>query len=162
MFYRRGTDKGTWAYHSARTSRGIESGGCRDHSARSWRRADTPSFRTLLGVMKSVTLSDLSIATAMAWPAHPVSLIVHGVGSLRIDLAGIPGCPGLLQPTPVAERVDDSEYHGWSEKDCELFVQPPVSIMNDLVAVRLHLDYCDECNGALRVYRRTCDPAPLI
>ena len=52
---------------------------------------------------------------------------------------------------PVAERVDNPEYHGWSEKEGELFVQPPVSILNDMVAVRLHLDDCDERNGALRV-----------
>jgi ectoine hydroxylase-related dioxygenase (phytanoyl-CoA dioxygenase family) len=52
---------------------------------------------------------------------------------------------------PVAQRVDDPEYHGWSEKEGELFVQPPVSILNDVVAVRLHLDDCDERNGALRV-----------
>ena len=52
---------------------------------------------------------------------------------------------------PVAERVDNLDYHGWSEKEGELFVQPPVSILNDVVAVRLHLDDCNECNGALRV-----------
>jgi Phytanoyl-CoA dioxygenase (PhyH) len=52
---------------------------------------------------------------------------------------------------PVAERVDNPDYHGWSEKEGELFVQPPVSILNDMVAVRLHLDDCDERNGALRV-----------
>ncbi len=52
---------------------------------------------------------------------------------------------------PVAERVDDPEYHGWSEKEGELFVQPPVSILNEVVAVRLHLDDSDEFSGALRV-----------
>jgi hypothetical protein len=52
---------------------------------------------------------------------------------------------------PVAERVDDPEYHGWSEKEGELFVQPPIAVLNGLVAVRLHLDDCDESNGALRV-----------
>jgi Phytanoyl-CoA dioxygenase (PhyH) len=52
---------------------------------------------------------------------------------------------------PVAERVDNPEYRGWSEKEGELFVQPPVSILNDVVAVRLHIDECDEHNGALRV-----------
>jgi ectoine hydroxylase-related dioxygenase (phytanoyl-CoA dioxygenase family) len=52
---------------------------------------------------------------------------------------------------PVTERIDTPKYHGWSEKEGELFVQPPVSILNDMVAVRLHLDDCDERNGALRV-----------
>jgi ectoine hydroxylase-related dioxygenase (phytanoyl-CoA dioxygenase family) len=52
---------------------------------------------------------------------------------------------------PVAERVDHPEYHGWPEKEGKLFVQPPVSILNDVLAVRLHLDDCDERNGALRI-----------
>lgn len=52
---------------------------------------------------------------------------------------------------PVAERVENPECHGWSEKEGELFVQPPNSILADVVAVRLHLDNCDEQNGALRV-----------
>jgi len=52
---------------------------------------------------------------------------------------------------PVADRVDDPEYHGWSEKEGDLFVQPPVSVLDEMVAVRLHLDNCDESNGALRV-----------
>jgi ectoine hydroxylase-related dioxygenase (phytanoyl-CoA dioxygenase family) len=52
---------------------------------------------------------------------------------------------------PVAERVDNPECCGWSEKEGELFVQPPVSILTDVVAVRVHLDDCDERNGALRV-----------
>ena len=52
---------------------------------------------------------------------------------------------------PVAERIESPEYHGWSEKEGELFVQPPASVLDDVVAVRLHLDDCDERNGALRV-----------
>ena len=52
---------------------------------------------------------------------------------------------------PVAERVDNPECRGWSEKEGELFVQPPVSILTDVIAVRVHLDDSDERNGALRV-----------
>lgn len=52
---------------------------------------------------------------------------------------------------PVAERVDSSECSGWSEKEGEIFVQPPVSVLQGILAVRVHLDDCDELNGALRV-----------
>jgi len=52
---------------------------------------------------------------------------------------------------PVAERVDRPECHGWSQKEGELFVQPPTSVLDEMVAVRLHLEDCDERNGALRV-----------
>ena len=40
---------------------------------------------------------------------------------------------------------------GWSEKEGELFVQPPVSVLDTVLALRLHLDKCNEQNGALRV-----------
>jgi len=52
---------------------------------------------------------------------------------------------------PVAERVNRPGYQGWSEKEGELFVQPPVSVLDDVLAVRLHLDDCNEQNGALSV-----------
>jgi ectoine hydroxylase-related dioxygenase (phytanoyl-CoA dioxygenase family) len=52
---------------------------------------------------------------------------------------------------PVAERIDSALCTGWSAKEGDLFVQPPISVLEDLVAVRVHLDACDERNGALRV-----------
>ncbi len=52
---------------------------------------------------------------------------------------------------PVAERVDSPGCQGWSEKEGELFVQPPVSVLDTVLALRLHLDDCNERNGALRV-----------
>lgn len=52
---------------------------------------------------------------------------------------------------PVAERVDSSACSGWSDKEGDVFVQPPVRFLDDVLAVRLHLDDCDESNGALRV-----------
>jgi len=56
---------------------------------------------------------------------------------------------------PVAERVDSEQCSGWSEKEGELFVQPPVCVLEQLLAIRLHLDDCDEQNGALRVVPRS-------
>ncbi len=52
---------------------------------------------------------------------------------------------------PVAERVDSVLYSGWSEKEGQLFVQLPVSFLERVLAIRVHLDDCDEQNGALRV-----------
>ena len=52
---------------------------------------------------------------------------------------------------PIAERVESPECVGWSQKEGDLFVQPPVEVLRHLVAVRLHLDDCDHENGALRV-----------
>jgi ectoine hydroxylase-related dioxygenase (phytanoyl-CoA dioxygenase family) len=52
---------------------------------------------------------------------------------------------------PVAERVEAPELRGWSEKEGVLFVQPPVAILEQMIAVRLHLDACSENDGPLRV-----------
>jgi ectoine hydroxylase-related dioxygenase (phytanoyl-CoA dioxygenase family) len=52
---------------------------------------------------------------------------------------------------PVAERVSSAHCTGWSEKEGEVFVQPPVAVLQEVLAVRVHLDTCDERNGALRV-----------
>jgi ectoine hydroxylase-related dioxygenase (phytanoyl-CoA dioxygenase family) len=52
---------------------------------------------------------------------------------------------------PVAERVSSAHCTGWSEKEGEVFVQPPVTVLQEMLAVRVHLDNCDERNGALRV-----------
>jgi hypothetical protein len=52
---------------------------------------------------------------------------------------------------PVAERIESSQCSGWSQKEGDLFVQPPVAVLEDIVAFRVHLDDCDETNGTLRV-----------
>jgi hypothetical protein len=52
---------------------------------------------------------------------------------------------------PVRDRVDGPECSGWSEKEGQLYVQPPVSVLERLVAVRVHIDDCTVESGALRV-----------
>jgi hypothetical protein len=52
---------------------------------------------------------------------------------------------------PVRDRVDGPECSGWSEKEGQLYVQPPVSVLERLVAVRVHIDDCPAESGALRV-----------
>lgn len=47
------------------------------------------------------------------------------------------------------ERVDG--FGPWSVKAGVQHVQPPASILNRMLTVRLHLDECAEVNGALRV-----------
>jgi ectoine hydroxylase-related dioxygenase (phytanoyl-CoA dioxygenase family) len=51
----------------------------------------------------------------------------------------------------VAARVDAPGWRGWSEKEGSLFVQAPVAVLEQLVAVRLHLDDCSAVDGPLRV-----------
>ena len=52
---------------------------------------------------------------------------------------------------PVSSRVNSPECSGWSEKAGHLYVQPPVSVLERLVAVRVHIDNSPAQSGALRV-----------
>jgi ectoine hydroxylase-related dioxygenase (phytanoyl-CoA dioxygenase family) len=52
---------------------------------------------------------------------------------------------------PVSRRVDSPECSGWSEKEGQVYVQPPVSVVEQLVAVRVHIDDCPVESGALRI-----------
>lgn len=52
---------------------------------------------------------------------------------------------------PVARRVSAPELRGWSEKEGTVFVQPPREVLEQLIAVRLHVDACGADDGPLRV-----------
>lgn len=51
----------------------------------------------------------------------------------------------------VQERLDIAEYGPWSIKAGIHHVQPPVSVLQNMLTVRIHLDDTHESNGALRV-----------
>ena len=52
---------------------------------------------------------------------------------------------------PVAHRVDHPSLGPWSEKEGTLFVQPPTAVLQQLIAVRVHIDACTAADGPLRV-----------
>jgi len=51
----------------------------------------------------------------------------------------------------VQDKVEAEGFGPWSVKADVLHVQPPASILEHMLSVRLHLDDCGEENGALRV-----------
>jgi hypothetical protein len=51
----------------------------------------------------------------------------------------------------VRERVDAAGFSAWSSKGGVPHVQPPVRVLERMVALRLHLDDCGDSNGPLRV-----------
>lgn len=55
----------------------------------------------------------------------------------------------------VESRLDHPALRGWSEKEGELFVQPPEDVLAQLVAIRVHLDACSEDDGPLQFIPRT-------
>jgi hypothetical protein len=52
---------------------------------------------------------------------------------------------------PVRERLANPALTGWAEKQGSVFVQPPDKVLQNLVAVRLHIDECGSNDGALRL-----------
>jgi ectoine hydroxylase-related dioxygenase (phytanoyl-CoA dioxygenase family) len=51
----------------------------------------------------------------------------------------------------IKERMDVSGYGPWSMKSGTLHVEPPVRVLEQMIAVRVHLDACGAGNGPLRV-----------
>lgn len=51
----------------------------------------------------------------------------------------------------VRERRDIPEFGPWTEKDGAPHVQPPLQLLQNMVAVRLHLDDCTSENGPVKV-----------
>jgi hypothetical protein len=56
---------------------------------------------------------------------------------------------------PVKRRAESPECSGWSEKERQLYVQPPVGVLERLVAVRVHIDDCPAESGALRMVAKS-------
>jgi ectoine hydroxylase-related dioxygenase (phytanoyl-CoA dioxygenase family) len=51
----------------------------------------------------------------------------------------------------VRERIETKGFSAWTNKSGIQHVQPPVSILEKMLTVRIHLDDADETNGALKV-----------
>jgi ectoine hydroxylase-related dioxygenase (phytanoyl-CoA dioxygenase family) len=51
----------------------------------------------------------------------------------------------------VRARVEAEGFGPWSVKAGVVYVQPPSRVLEGVLAVRLHLDDCDETNGPLKV-----------
>lgn len=51
----------------------------------------------------------------------------------------------------VQQRIEVERYGPWSLKAGIHHVQPPISVLENMLTVRLHLDHTDAANGALRV-----------
>ncbi len=51
----------------------------------------------------------------------------------------------------VKEKIETEGFTAWTRKAGIQHVQPPVSILENMLAVRIHLDDAGETNGALKV-----------
>ena len=51
----------------------------------------------------------------------------------------------------VQEKIDTEGFRSWSVKAGLTHVQPPAPVLENMLALRVHLDSADELNGGLRV-----------
>lgn len=56
---------------------------------------------------------------------------------------------------PLKEKLALDGFSGWSTKQGITFAQPPAGVLEEIVAVRIHLDDCHEEHGALKVVSGT-------
>jgi Phytanoyl-CoA dioxygenase (PhyH) len=52
---------------------------------------------------------------------------------------------------PVKARISSVDWSGWSEKEGFVYGRPPESVLDSLVAIRVHLDENTQKNGPLQV-----------
>lgn len=117
-------------------SMGIVPAGERNVLAEDWCRALAQRLRRHFGIARRLPRDAVAVQCSLFAKSTQQNWLV----ALHQDLA-----------VPVRERVESSRARGWSEKDGLLFVQPRLSVLEQLVAVRLHLDDCTGSNGALRL-----------
>jgi Phytanoyl-CoA dioxygenase (PhyH) len=112
------------------------------HAARNllWERAGLRVALESLGL-------DAVAAEALGAPAIPVNVV------LLDKTAGanwkVPGHQDLVMP--VEREIDEPGFHGWTTKQGVVHVEPPVAVLEKMVALRIHLDDCPASNGALAV-----------
>lgn len=51
----------------------------------------------------------------------------------------------------VSDKTDTESFTNWTLKQGQPTVQPPLEVLENIFTLRIHLDDCDETNGALRV-----------
>ena len=122
----------------------------------------SPSLRTRGGVFAIRNLLEVvPAASALARSQSARALVDPILGASEIPVRAI-----LSDKTPAANwlvpwhqdltiavcrRADVAGYGPWSVKSGVPDVHPPADVLDAMLAVRIHLDPCNETNGALRV-----------
>jgi hypothetical protein len=112
------------------------------HAARNllWERAEIAAALEYLGI-------DRLACEALGDGAFPINVIYFD----KTEGANwkVPGHQDLMMP--IERQVDEPGFGGWSTKAGVVHVEPPVEVLERLVALRIHLDDCPASNGPLAV-----------
>jgi ectoine hydroxylase-related dioxygenase (phytanoyl-CoA dioxygenase family) len=101
-----------------------------------------------------------SIKPVVTWP-EVRSLVepVLGSGAFAVRVIYFDKLPGANWKVPwhqdqtiaVKRRIDVPGFGPWSVKEGVPHVEPPTSVLEHMLTVRIHLDDCTDGNGPLRV-----------
>ncbi|MGW8393040.1 phytanoyl-CoA dioxygenase family protein [Pseudoduganella sp. HUAS MS19] len=112
----------------------------------------TAGSRTLLSQAWCAELADLLIAMPALRPMLP-----PGHVAVQCTFFEKSGAVNWLVPVhqdlsiPVSDRVENAVLRGWSRKEDGWYVQAPADVLEQMVALRLHLDPCAAEDGPLHV-----------
>lgn len=103
--------------------------------------------------------SDAVAELAMSGPVKQLADAVLGAECFPVRALFFDKAPAANWKVPwhqdtviaVAERIETPGFTGWSQKDGVPHVCPPAEILEQMVALRIHLDDCGAANGPLRV-----------
>jgi hypothetical protein len=115
---------------------GLRGAGTRNLLAQPWCRALVQRVRTRLTSGNVLPLSAVAVQCTLFDKTPNRNWLV----ALHQDLS-----------IPVRARVDHPSLGAWSKKEGAHFVQPPVEVLERLIAVRVHIDDCGIENGPLKV-----------
>jgi len=119
------------------------------------RRTNVYGVRNLLEICPACR--ELAISTAIR------SLVTPILGEQCFAVRGtffdkVPGANWNLRwhqdsVISVKEQLDAPGFHAWATKAGVTQVRPPVEVLANMLAIRIHLDDCKESNGALRILK---------
>jgi hypothetical protein len=117
------------------------------------RRGNSYAIRDLLNLVPAVReLARCSAVRSYIEPVlGPTAFAVRGILFDKVASANWLVAWHQDLTIEVSERVDTPDFGPWSVKAGVPHVQPPISILQQMLAVRIHLDDCHAENGPLRV-----------
>jgi len=122
------------------------------------RRGETPfgirNFLSVLPSARQLAGSDEIRTIARAMVGHSATL----VRSLFFDKVADANWKVVWhqdRTIAVRRKVDADGFGPWTVKAGVTHVQPPASVLEDMITLRIHLDDTDEPNGALKVIPRS-------
>ena len=117
------------------------------------RRGSAYGLRNLLQIMPAARelAWSVTILERVRWILGPEAKPVKGILFDKTEQANwaVPWHQDIT--IAVRERLSIPGYTAWSEKDGVPHVQPPAEVMQQILAIRVHLDDCPPENGALKI-----------